>query len=431
MTISEINHLEFAAFIGIDWADQKHDIHLHIVETGKAEPLILPNKPEKISDWVAGLRQRFGGRPVAIALEQKRGALIYALMNYEFLVLFPINPLSLVRFREAFATSRAKDDPVDARLLCDMLRQHRDKLTPWIPDDPLTRRLTLLVEFRRQMVDDRTRLTNRLTSMLKQYFPQALGWAGELSKPLAVDFLKRWPQLEDLQKTPADDILGLYKAHGCRFNGKFPLRHADIMAARPLTTDPAVIGGSMAMMAAQLEPLREVIKSVEKLEAEISVCFAQHPDAEIFLSLPGAGPVFAPRLLAAFGTDRSRFPEAGNLQSYAGVAPVTRRSGKTSLVQVRHACPKFVRQTFHEYACSSYKFSPWARAFYEQQKSRGHKPQEATRALAFKWIRVIHSCWQNREKYDESRYQEQLIRRGSPLAKLIPEFVGQTDVTQS
>ncbi len=110
---------DFAALVGIDWSDEKHDICL--METGnrQIESAIVQQTPEAIDEWVAQLRARFHGRPVAICLEQSKGALIYALMKYDFLVLFPINPARLARYREAMTSSGAKDDPTDAHLLLD------------------------------------------------------------------------------------------------------------------------------------------------------------------------------------------------------------------------------------------------------------------------------------------------------------------------
>ena len=144
MTHSEIKSTEFAAYVGIDWADQKHDICLQEAGSRRVESLQLDHQPDSISNWVSQLRQRFRGKPIAIALEQKRGGLLYSLMHYEFIVLYPVNPRALSSYREAFATSGAKDDLVDAGLLMEMVRLHRDKLRPWTPDDPLTREISLL-----------------------------------------------------------------------------------------------------------------------------------------------------------------------------------------------------------------------------------------------------------------------------------------------
>jgi transposase len=420
MTLSEIKSTEFAAYIGIDWADQKHDICLQEAGSNQIEALQLDHKPESISNWVSQLRQRFRGKPIAIALEQKRGGLLYSLMHYEFIVLYPVNPRALSSYREAFATSGAKDDPVDAGLLQEMVRLHRNKLRPWTPDDPLTRELSLLVEYRRRLVDDRTYLTNRLQALLKQYFPQALNWAGELSSLLAIDFLTQWPRLESIQKASPEEVRDFYRSHGCRLGVKLPERLAEINAAQPLTTDKAVLTASMTMVQALLEPLRGLIASIESFDQQIKACYEQHPDKELFNSLPGAGPVFAPRLLVAFGADRERYQSAEEIQCFSGIAPVTERSGKTKFVHRRLACPKFVRQSFHEFAKSSINWSRWARAYYDQQRRRGNKHHEAVRALAYKWTRIIYRCWQDHEPYDEDLYIAKLELRGSPLAKLIP-----------
>jgi transposase len=419
MTNSESIEIEFAAYIGMDWADQQHDICLQEAGSQQLEVRQIEQKPETLITWVAQLRQRFQGGLVAIAIEQSRGALLYALMHYDFLVLYPIHPNTLANYREAFTPSGAKDDPDDAQLLLELIRLHRNRLRPWKADDPLTRTIGLLVESRRKLVNDRTRLTNRLRALLKQYFPQALTWAGELNTPLAVDFLTRWPQLSQLQQAEASFLRQFYREHGCRLGEKLEERLAEISAAHPLTTDRAVIESSVSLLLALLPQLRELNCGIARLDQQIQDLYAQHPDAEIFASLPGAGQALAPRLLAAFGADRERFTEAEEMQRYSGIAPVTKRSGKMKLVQRRLARPKFVCQSFHEFAKSSILWSSWARAYYEQQRRRGKEYHEAIRALAYKWIRIIYRCWQLRVPYDEATYIKSLELRGSPLAKLI------------
>ena len=147
------------------------------------------------------------------------------------------------------------------------------------------------------------------------------------------------------------------------------------------------------------------------------MAFGGHPDQALFASFPGAGPVCAPRLAAAFGTDRTRWAAATELQSHSGIAPVTERSGKSLWVHHRLACPKFLKQTFHEYADQSIRFSGWARRYYDQQRGRGNDHHAALRSLAFTWIRILFRCWQDRTPYDEATYLEALRRRGSALVK--------------
>jgi hypothetical protein len=169
---------EFGAYIGLDWADQSHVISLRSADSNQVEHYQVKHTPEVLAEWVSGLQQRFAGQRVAVALEQARGAVVHALMGYDFLVLYPVNPKTLAKYREAFSPGGAKDDPTDADLLLELVTLHRDKLRAWLPDDELTRTITLLVEYRRQLVASQTRLSNRLTSLLKLYFSPSfsVGW---------------------------------------------------------------------------------------------------------------------------------------------------------------------------------------------------------------------------------------------------------------
>lgn len=406
----------FAAFVGMDWADQKHDVCLMANASNRREHEVIDHTPEALNDWVAALRTRFEGRPIAVCLEQSRGPLIYALMKHDVFVLYPINPRTLSKFREALSPSGAKDDPTDAELLLDLITHHRRRFTPWIPDDEQTRKIALLVEARRKAVHLRTRLSNRLKALLKAYFPQAIDLVGEIVYTrLACDFLRRWPSLDHIQRANAETVRAFYYGHNCRRGDRIEERIELIQRATPLTTDAAVVETSMITVKLLADQLRALIQPIREYDREIRKLFESHPDAYIFAGLPGAGHVIAPRLLAAFGTDRDRFPTAQEMQTYSGVAPVTERSGNTFWVHWRWACPKFIRQSFHEFANQSIRYCGWARAFYQQQIGKGKSHHAAIRSLAFKWIRIIHRCWKERVPYDESKYLKALEARRSPL----------------
>src|SRR5215510_13925809 len=164
---------DYAAFIAIDWADQKHVFSLQVAGQGRKETGTLEQKPEVIGLWVAKLRERFGGRPVAIAVEQSRGALIHALLGYDFLVLYPIHPTTVAKFREAFKFSGAKSDPLDTDQILEILTKHLELLKPLRPDTEQTRLLGRLVEDRRKAVQLRASHIQALKASLKEYFPQA------------------------------------------------------------------------------------------------------------------------------------------------------------------------------------------------------------------------------------------------------------------
>jgi transposase len=417
--MSKVN-VEIAAYVGLDWADQKHVVTLQEAGSAQRQRCTLEQSPEALQNWVQQLRDRFAGRPVAIAVEQKRGALIYALMHVDFLHLYPVNPQTLSQFRKAFYPSGAKDDPIDADLLLEILMSHRHHLRVWIPDDVLTRSIQLLVEDRRRLVDERTALTNQLTAALKMYFPQALDWFGDLHTARACAFLQRWPSLQQLKQATPSSIRKFYKAQGYRGEDKREQLIANIKKAQPLTQDGAVLlAGSMKVQAlvTQIPLLSE---SIQRYDQQIAALFDQHDDSTLFSSFPGAGPALAPRLLAAFGSDRARFEFAAEMQQLAGIAPVTEKSGTSIWIHWRLACSKFLRQTFHEFAGHSILESDWARAYYDLLRKRGKSHHAALRALAFKWIRIIFCCWKTRTPYDETVYRKSLLLRRSPLAAELP-----------
>lgn len=407
---------ELTALIGIDWADQQHEVTLQVVATGRIERQRLVHTPEAIAEWLATLRQRFANAPVGIAVETSRGPLVHALLEHDWVVLYPVNPRSLKRFRETFAPSGAKDDRPDADLLCELLAKHRDRLRAWLPEDVATRALRRLVESRRRTVDLRTKLTQQLTAALKEYFPQALAWAGEdLSSALACDFLLQWPTLDAVQRARRTTVERFYTAHNCRRPERIAERLEAIQQARPLTRDPAIIEPAVLVVQMLARQLQTLAESLVQFDAEIARRFSAHEDAVLFSSLPGSGAALAPRLLVAFGTDRTRFRRAADVQEYAGIAPVLKRSGNSAIVHWRWSAPTFVRQSFHEFATQSIRFSPWARAYYALQRSRGKGKHAALRALAYKWIRIIWRCWQDRTPYDDARYTRALLCHSTPL----------------
>jgi len=420
MQTDRANQQQYAAYIGLDWGDQQHAIALQAAGADQVEEAYtVKQTPESLHDWVLSLRTRFGGRDVIIAIEQSRGAVINVLLGYRFVHVLRVPPKSLARYREAFYPSGAKDDIPDASLLLEWARDHRDKVKVWIPDKPEIRALQKLTEFRRGTVGRRIAITNMLTQSLKEYFPQALSWAGELDTPMACDFLDKWPTLEKLQKAKPAQIRKFYQEHGCRRTEVVQQRLEEIGSARPLTEDSAVISTSITVLETLVPQLRCLIDAIDRIDAQIHKLFNKHEDRDIFDSFPGAGRVMAPRLLAAMGSDRNRYDTALEVQQYSGIAPVTERSGKSKWVHRRFACPKFFRQSFHEFAGLSIRYSSWARAYYQMQINKGKNHHAAVRALAYKWIRIIYRCWQKRVPYNEEIYLEALRRKNAPLLELL------------
>jgi transposase len=407
---------QFVAFVGIDWADQKHAWCLQSAGGMQRESGEVEHTPEAVEAWVGQLCQRFANRPIAVAVEQVKGALVFMLSKYEPLHLFPVPSAMSANMREALYPSGAKDDPRDADLLLDLLLQHRDKLRRLSPDSEATRRVQNLVEERRNLVDEKTAQSNRLTNHLKIYFPQMLDWFDRLDTELVCTLLERWPTLEELQKVPSARLRAFFVKHHCRDQELIERRLVGIQQAIPAIRDRAVIEAKSAVVKVSAQLIRSLVRGIADLDRKIEAAAAAHPDFFIFESLPGAGAALAPRLLAAFGSQRDRYGNAGEVQSYSGIAPVTERSGKKKWVHFRWACPKFLRQSFHEWAGHSIAHSQWARSYYQQQRKRGKGHHAAVRGLAFKWIRVVFRCWKDGVVYDESKYLAALAKRNSPLS---------------
>jgi len=409
----------FAATIGLDWADQTHDLWIQPADGSKAQHLRLEQTPEALHQWIARLRERFDNRPVALGLETSCGPVISALMAYEFLVIFPLNPKALKDYRAAFSVSGAKDDRTDAQLIEEFIRLHRQKLKALEPDTQLTRKLAGLVYNRRRLVDQRTGIINQLHALLKTYYPLVESLLhGQMNTPMVADFLVRWPDLETLQKANLKTLRAFFYKHNSRSASKIEQRLAQVQNAKALTTDAAIILPARFMVVALASMLQPLHQALAHLEKHIAQTMDEHPDAPLFRSFPGAGPALAPRLLVAYGTNRDRFQDANEVAQLYGVAPVVIQSGNSRTVRLRHRCPKFGRQTFHENAACALKKEPWARSYYEEHKKRHFdKHHQACRALAYKLNRIYFACWKSGEKYDPNRYLKALKQNGSPLHK--------------
>lgn len=407
--------LQPEAWIGLDWGDKEHAFVLQD-RSGYRQRDKLQHSAENLHEWLRKIGERYGGRPVALAIEASRGAVIHALLQYSWLIIYPINPVTSARYRTAFKPSGAKDDLPDADVLFDLVRVHADKLRVLEEQDPATVQLTGLVEARRRIVDRRTAVINEMTALLKSYYPQALKLVGELNSELAVDFLRRWPDLISLKAARPGTLKRFYYQHQVRSTQLVQERLTRIAQAVALTTDEARVRVALLQLEHLLDQLEVFQKHVAIFDAQIKTAFAAHPNAALFRELPGAGPQLAPRLCAAFGTITSLYPDPASLQKYAGLAPVREKSGNQIWTHWRWRAPAFLRQSFVEWAGQTVRYSEWAKVYYERMLKKGKKHAVILRALAFKWIRILWKCWQNQSPYNEARYLKQLIHRKSPNA---------------
>src|SRR6266853_944981 len=403
---------EFAAYIGLDWADQKH-FWTMLVDGHKTRGQ-LDNTPEAIEVCAAELAQRWGGRPVAVALEQSRGAVIAVLSKYAHLALFPVHPNSLANYRKSFSPSGAKSDPVDGDLILDYLVKHPEQLRCLRPDTVETRSLQFLTAERRKLVDAHTATLQSLIHWLKQVFPQIVRWFVDPGAPLVAELLLRWPSLQELKKVQPKTLRKFFHQHNCRSEERTQERLDQILQAVPATDDPALLQTGTLSIQNATRILASMRQGIAEFDRQIAVIYQAHPDRFITESLPGAGPALEPRLIAAAGSLRDRFTSAYNMECCFGIAPVTETSGNSIWIHWRWACSKFIRQTFHEWAACSIRSCQWARAFYDKQRLNKKDHHAAVRALAFKWIRIFFRCWRHRVAYSDQRYEEALRARATP-----------------
>jgi len=335
---------DFAAWVAIDWADKKHVWALQKAGSSSRQTGELEATPEAVDAWVSQLLLEFPGQRIAVALEQKRGALQCLLSKYAALVLFPVHPATVSRMRAALYPSNNKDDPQNADLLLDILLHHRKHLRRLDADTVETRKLQMLVEDRRQLVDQGTAYGNQLRAKLKLYYPQALRWLPDLHTVVAGDFLKRWPTLPLLQKARRETLETFFHAHNCRSEELLQKRLDEIPQAVVATTDAAIVDSSVAMVRALVDLMAVLRTHIAALDREIAATAAVHPELPILSSLPGAGEVMVPRLIAALGRSGNASPVPANCRPPPGLPrssrPAARANGFTFAGRVPSSCAR-------------------------------------------------------------------------------------------
>ncbi len=410
-----MNEKQFAAHIGLDWADEKHDYCLQDAASQKLEYGSFKHTPLLIDQWVSGLRKRFNHRPVAICLELKSGPIVSCLSKYDFITLFFVAPQALASYRKVFTQSGGKDDPTDAFLQFDYLTKHFSNLQEVTLDSQDSRMLDELTVHRKSFVDEKVKLTNKITATLKAYYPLALDIFSDLDTLIFCDFVQRWPNLSKLKGARRETLEKFFKSHRCGRVDLINRRIELISTAISLTDDDAIIKPYQRRMLGLVSSLKPMLETIKAYDTEITTVFEQHQDRDIFASFPGAGDILAPRLLAAFGSDRNAFSSADEVNRCVGIAPVVERSGKKTWIHWRFKCSRFLRQTFVEWANQTIKYSFWARAFYDEKRAQGKSHQATIRALAFKWIRIMFRCWKSHTPYDEAKYLFALKKAGNKI----------------
>jgi transposase len=390
-------------YLGADWAEAHHDVCL-MDEAGRALGR------GRVPEGVEGLRRIHqmvadhadDATTVVVGIETDRGLLVQGLIAAGYQV-YAINPFAVSRYRDRHATSGAKSDPGDAKVLADLVRTDAHNHRPVAGDSELVEAIKILARAHQSLVWSRQRSVNQLRSTLREFYPAALEAFGtDLAGRDAVALLERAP-------TPAEGrTLSLSR-----------IRAALERAGRQRNLDSRADEIQQALRSPQLQPSNEMARAYGKtvravvhvlaqlnteiaaLEAELAESFEVHPDAEILRSLPGLGVVLGARVLGEFGDDRTRYQDARARRCYAGMAPITRASGTRLVVLARVARNRRLADALYLWAFSSLTRSPGCRRFYDAHRSRANTHHQALRALGNRLVGILHGCLARRIPYSE------------------------------
>jgi transposase len=399
--------------VGIDSSDDHHDVHAVAADQPGVLRMRIGNDLTAFLELEARLRDTFPGQSFRYALENPRSLLGNYLRQQQAAV-YALNPRSVVRMREALATSGKKDDPLDAQALSLLLRELATALRPVQSSSPEGTIVAGLVEQRVDVVEELTRVTNQLQTLLKRFYPLALALFPKLEQPLTMAFLATFSSPAELRAATRTQWQQLFV--GTRFPrpSRIELLWQQSRALQvPVTAAEEFLG---ALQVRRLvRRLQNLAQERESLEAEIKTRFEALTEAKIFQSLPGAGPVLAPALFAVFGDNHERWNDWTEVARNSGTVPITRSSGKSSSVIIRRHCDHRARRTLHLFATCSLRQCTWAREFYQDQKKSGKHHNTAMRNLATKWLRILFRLWKNGEVYDEDLYLKRLDERRTTI----------------
>ena len=392
-------------FVGDDWAEEHHD-----VEMMDAAGKVLAKR--RLPEGVAGITQLHDlvgrhlgddadGAEVAVGIETDRGPWVAALVAAGYRV-FPVNPLLASRYRDRHGVSGAKSDAGDAHMLADMVRTDSHQLRPAAGDSPEAEAVKVTARMHKTMIWERTRAVQRLRHQLREYFPAALEAFEDLGAADTLELLGNAPDPERARKlTRAQVSAALKSARRRGIEGKADAVLAALRGehlGQPAAL-AAAYAGTVRSLIALIITLNEQVKA---LEAQVREHFGRHPDAEVYLSQPGLGHILGARVLGELGDDPHRYASAKSRKNFAGTSPVTRASGKKKVVAARYVHNDRLVDALNAQAFAALTASPGARAFYDQQRTKGIEHQDALRRLANRLVGILHGCLKTGSPYDEA-----------------------------
>lgn len=392
-------------FVGDDWAEAHHDVEI-VDEVGRR--LARRRLPEGIAGLEAlhalvvdHLGENDDPVDVVVGIETDRGPWVQALIAAGYTV-YAVNPLQVARYRERHGTSGAKSDPGDAHTLAELVRLDRAHHRPVAGDSDVAEHVKVLARTHQTMIWSRQRQTNTLRSMLREFYPAALDAFEDLAGRDALAILTIAPSPQAGRALSLSKIAAALRRAGRQRNiDATATRIQGALRSPQLAARPGVVGAYTASVRALVAVISGTAAQVEVLRGEVEAGFGRHPDAEIYLSQPGLGPVLGARVLAEFGDDTHRYADAKARKNYSGMSPITRASGTRRVVLARYARNRRLADALYQQAFAALNTSPGARAYYDAHRARGATHHQALRALANRLVGILHGCLRHHALYDE------------------------------
>ncbi len=405
--------LEPIAYVGVDWATEEHAVCVLDTAGRKASSFTVAHSREGFERVIARLAALGPAGQVPVAIERPDGRLVDALLEAGHPVV-PVSPNAIKAWRESEVVSGAKDDPGDAEVIAEYLRLRSHKLTVLAPFSEETRALRAVVRARDDLVEQRTAAHNQLEACLDAFWPGARVIFADVTSEIALAFLERYPTPGSVRSLGERRLAGFLTKHG--YSGRRPA--AELLerlgsAPQGIPDGPEAEARRDAVLG-YARVIRALNASIKALDRSVAAHLGEHPDAEIFTSLPRSGRINAAQMLAQWGDCREAYDHPEAVAAIAGAAPVTKRSGKHAAVNFRWACDKRFRQAMTTFADNSRHASVWAAAIYQAAVDRGCDHPHAIRILARAWIRVIWRCWQDRVAYDPAKHGAAVRLFGPP-----------------
>jgi transposase len=398
-------------YLGVDWADRVHQLYGGDENGIKVMEMKVQENPEGLAELGRWLNQsRAEQVELWAAIEKPHGRIVDFLLDHG-VVVYPVNPKVLDRARDRFRMSQSKSDPFDAWVLSDFLRTDHDHLRPLRPNSEQAQELKLLTRDQQRMVRHKTRLLNQIKFTLKEYYPRPVEVFADLESHVAVDFLKQYSTPTALSK--------LSRKQWSRFAQQHPhlgqARSAKLweeLKKPQLRVPDHVVRAKAQLLEVLLDQLEASLRAVEKYSDKVERFFASTPAASLVEKLPGGkSGTLLPMIWAELGDAPDRWQSFKHLQAEAGAVPVTKSSGKSRIVEFRFSCNKQLRYAVYWFAFISINRSEWAKAFYRDQRARGHSHPQALRALGAKWLKIIFVMWRDHKPYDETHHLANIARQ--------------------